>query len=136
MSKCYRQGLALKIASSFLHADVPRVAVGGPASGAINATTVTAKRVVLLYWGFNGTVSPGRVNPSSDTFQMQVNGFAPLLVPQTVTVYIPHNFEYRDGLTLLSDISSAANVRVFGLLLKNPVNDNAIFVGHYVDDLN
>jgi hypothetical protein len=76
------------------------------------------------------------VNANSDTFQMQVNGFAGLLVPQTVTVYIPDNCEYRDGFTLLSDISSAANVRVVGLLLKNPVNGSTVFVGHYVDDLN
>ena len=67
---------------------------------------------------------------------MQVNGFAGLLVLQTVIVYIPDNCEYRDGLTLLSNISSAANVRGVGLLLKIPVNGNTVCVGHYVDDLN
>jgi hypothetical protein len=112
------------------------IAVGGPATGATSASAVTVKRVVLRHWGFNGTVVPGSVNTSNDTFQMQINGFAGLLVPQTVTVYIPDNCEYRDGLTQLSDVSAATNVRVVGLLLKNPTNGNTVLVGHYVDDLN
>jgi hypothetical protein len=112
------------------------IAVGGPASGATNAGAVTVNRVVLRHWGFNGTVVPGSVNTGNDSFQMQVNGFAGLLIPQTVTVYIADNCEFRDGLTQLSDISSATNVRVVGLLLKNPLNGNTVLVGHYVDDLN
>ncbi|WP_348262547.1 DUF4382 domain-containing protein [Telmatobacter sp. DSM 110680] len=112
------------------------IAVGGPASGATDPTKVTVKRVVLRHWGFNGTVVPGSVNTGNNTFQMTVNGFAGLLIPQTVTVYIPDNCEYRDGLTQLSDVSSATNVRVVGLLLKNPTNGNTVLVGHYVDDLN
>ena len=111
------------------------IAVGGPASGATNAAAVTVKRVVLRHWGFNGTVVPGSVNTGNNTFQMTVNGFAGLLIPQTVTVYIPDNCEYRDGLTQLSDVSAATNVRVVGLLLKNPTNGNTVLVGHYVDDL-
>jgi Domain of unknown function (DUF4382) len=112
------------------------IAVGGPASGATSASAVTVKRVVLRHWGFNGTVVPGSVNTSNDTFQMQISGFAGLLVPQTVTVYIPDNCEFRDGLTQLSDVSSASNVRVVGLLLKDPLSSNTVLVGHYVDDLN
>jgi hypothetical protein len=112
------------------------ISVGGPASGAANASAVTVKRVVLRHWGFNGTIVPGSVNTGNDSFQMQVNGFAGLLVPQTVTVYIAGNCEFRDGLTQLSDVSAATNVRVVGLLLKNPANGNTILVGHYVDDLN
>ena len=91
------------------------IAVGGPASGATNAGAVTVKRVVLRHWGFNGTVVPGSVNTGNNTFQMTVNGFAGLLIPQTVTVYIPDNCQFRDGLTQLSDVSSATNVRVVGL---------------------
>jgi Domain of unknown function (DUF4382) len=112
------------------------IAVGGPASGATNAGAVTVKRVVLRHWGFNGTVVPGSVNTGNNTFQMTVNGFAGLLIPQTVTVYIPDNCQYRDGLTQLSDVSSATNVRVVGLLLKNPTNGNTVLVSHYLDDLN
>ena len=112
------------------------VAVGGPATGATSASAVTVKRVVLRHWGFNGTVVPGSVNTGNSIFQMQVNGFAGLLVPQTITVYIADNCEFRDGLSQLSDVSSATNVRVVGLLLKNPVNGNTVLVGHYIDDLN
>ncbi len=111
------------------------IAVGGPASGAANGSSVTVNRVVLRHWGFNGTVVPGSVNSSTDSFQMQVNGFAGLLIPQTVTVYIADNCEFRDGLTQLSDVSAATNVRVVGLLLKNPTNGNTVLIGHYVDDL-
>ena len=112
------------------------ISVGGPASGATTASAVTVKRVVLRHWGFNGTIVPGSVNSSTDSFQMQVNGFAGLLIPQTVTVYIADNCEFRDGLTQLSDVSAATNVRVVGLLLKNPTNGNTVLIGHYVDDLN
>jgi hypothetical protein len=112
------------------------IAVGGPSSGATNANGVTVKRVTLRHWGFNGTVVPGSVNSSTDSFQMQVNGFAGLLIPQTVTVYIANNCQFRNGLTQLSDVSTATNVRVVGLLLKNPVNGNTVLVGHYVDELN
>ena len=111
------------------------IAVGGPASGATNAGAVTVKRVTLRHWGFNGTVVPNSVNTSNNTFQMQVNGFAGQLIPQTVTVYIADNCEFRDGFAQLSDVSAATNVRVVGLLLKNPVNGNTVLVGHYVDDL-
>ena len=111
------------------------IAVGGPASGAANANGVTVKRVTLRHWGFNGTVVPGSVNTGNSTFQMQVNGFAGLLIPQTVTVYITDNCEFRDGFSQLSDVSGATNVRVVGLLLKDPLNGNTVLVGHYVDDL-
>lgn len=111
------------------------ISVGGPASGATNPSAVTVKRVVLRHWGFNGTVVPGSVNTSNNSFQMQVKGFAGLLVPQTVTVYIADNCEFRDGFAHLGDVSSATNVRVVGLLLKNPTNGNTVLIGHYVDDL-
>lgn len=111
------------------------VSVGGPASGATNPSAVTVKRVVLRHWGFNGTVVPGSVNTSNNSFQMQVKGFAGLLIPQTVTVYIADNCEFRDGFAQLGDVSAATNVRVVGLLLKNPTNGNTVLIGHYVDDL-
>jgi len=111
------------------------VSVGGPASGAANSGAVTVKRVVLRHWGFNGTVIPGSVNTGNNSFQMQVKGFAGLLIPQTVTVYIADNCEFRDGFAQLTDVSAATNVRVVGLLLKNPTNGNTVLVGHYVDDL-
>ncbi len=112
------------------------VSVGGPASGAANAQAVTVKRVVLRNWGFNGTVVPGSVDPGKDSFQMTINGFAGVLIPQTVTVYLTSETEFRDGLTALSDVAASTNIRVVGLLLKDPTSGQTVLVGRYVDDLN
>ncbi len=112
------------------------VAIGGPASGASNPNAVTTKRVVLRQWGYNGTVVPGSINASAGTFQLQVNGFAGLLVPQTVTVYVVNNTTFRDGLTALSSVTASANVRVVGVLLKDPVSGQTILIARYVDSLN
>lgn len=111
------------------------VAVGGPASGATNGSAVTVKRVVLRDWGFNGTVVAGSENAGNDTFQMKVNGFAGVLIPETVTVFITGDTDFRDGWSSMADITDNANVRVVGLLLKDPVSGNAVIVGHYVDDM-
>jgi len=111
------------------------IAVGGPATGATSASNVTVKRVMLRDWGFNGTVVAGSENSTTGSFQMQVNGFAGVLIPQTVTVYLADNCSFRDGWTGFSNITDDANVRVVGLLLKDPTSGNTVLVGHYVDDL-
>jgi uncharacterized lipoprotein YajG len=111
------------------------VSVGGPATGAANPQAVTVKRVVLRNWGFNGTVVAGSVSPGTDSFKMQINGFAGVLVPQTVTVFITNRTEFRQGLTALSDLTGSMNVRVVGLLLKDAVSGQPVLVGRYVDDL-
>ncbi len=112
------------------------VAIGGPASGATNPQAVSAKRVVLRHWGFNGTVVPGSLNTANGTFQMQVNGFAGLLIPQTVTVYVASNSTFRNGLTGMSGVPASVNVRVVGLLLKDPVSGTTVLLARYVDALN
>jgi hypothetical protein len=112
------------------------VAIGGPATGAANAQAVTVNRVVLRHWGYNGTVVAGSVNPTNDTFQIQVNGFAGTLIPQTVTVYVGGPTVFRGGLTAMSAVQGGANVRVVGLLLKNPVSGQTVLLAHYVDALN
>ena len=111
------------------------VAVGGPASGATNAQAVTVKRVMLRAWGFNGTVVPGSENGNADSFQMQVNGFAGVLIPQTVTVYITDRTTFRDGFSGLGDLGDNDKVRVVGLLLKDPTSGQSVIVGRYVDDM-
>jgi hypothetical protein len=65
---------------------------------------------------------------------MKINGFAGVLVPQTVTVYIVPGSAWRNGLTAMGDLQSGANVRVVGLLLN--INGQPVLVGHYVDALN
>lgn len=114
------------------------VSVGGPASGAASASDVTVKRVVLRDWGFNGTVVANSVAASAtgvnSAFTMKINGFAGVLVPQTVTVYIVPECAWRNGLTAMSDLKVGDDVRVVGLLLN--INGQPVIVGHYVDALN
>jgi hypothetical protein len=112
------------------------VAIGGPASGAANAQAVSTKRVVLRNWGYNGTVVPGSINSGAGTFQMKVNGFTGLLIPQTVTVYVSNVTAFRDGLTALSSVTASSNVRAVGLLIKDPSSGNTILLARYVDLLN
>jgi Domain of unknown function (DUF4382) len=112
------------------------VAIGGPASGATNPLAVSTKRVVLRHWGFNGTVVAGSLNPAANTFQMQVNGFAGLLIPQTVTVYVSGPTAFRSGLTTFSSVTASTNVRVVGLLVKDPVSGQTVLLARYVDALN
>ena len=112
------------------------VAIGGPASGATNSQAVTTKRVVLRHWGYNGTVVAGSLNPAANTFQMHVDGFAGLLIPQTVTVYVSGPTVFRSGLTAFSSVTASTNVRVVGLLVKDPVSGQTVLLARYVDALN
>jgi hypothetical protein len=112
------------------------VAIGGPASGTANSQAVSTKRVVLRHWGYNGTVVAGSINSAADTFQIQVDGFAGLLIPRTVTVYVSSDTSFRDGLSGFSSLASSENVRVVGLLVKDPVSGNSVLLARYVDELN
>lgn len=110
------------------------VSVGGPLSGAANGNALSVKRVVLRNWGFNGTLVPNSI--ANGTFQMNINGFAGLLVPgQPVTVYTGMGTKFRDGLNSTSDVSSATNIRVVGLLIKDPTSGNSVILARYVDDM-
>jgi len=111
------------------------VSIGGPASGAASASAVTTKRIVLRHWGFNGTVVAGSVDSSQGTFQMNITGFAGVLVPTPVTVYVGDHCSYRFGFGQFTDITAGANVRVVGLLLKNPTNGQLVLLAHYVDSM-
>jgi hypothetical protein len=112
-----------------------RIAVGGPASGATNANAVTVKRVVLRQRGYNATVVAGSVNPNTNTFQITVNDFAGLLIPQTVTVYTDGATSFRNGLSGMGSVTSGATVRVVGLLLKDPTSGKTLLLARYVDTL-
>ena len=111
------------------------VAIGGPASGAANGNAVTVNRVMLRHWGYNGKVVAGSQNAGQGTFQMQVNGFAGQLIPETVTVFVGGNCGYRYGFNGFGDVSDGDKVRVVGLLLKVPTTGQAVLLARYVDDL-
>ncbi len=112
------------------------IAIGGPANGAADPSAVTVNRVMLRASGLNGTVVPGSINLTNGTFQMQVNGFAGVLIPQTVTVYVTNKTGWRLGLSSLNGLADNDKVRVVGLLLKNTANGNTILIGRYCDDMN
>ncbi len=111
------------------------VSIGGPASGAVNPQAVTTKRVVLRHWGFNGQVVPGSVNTGNDSFQMNVTGFAGLLVPGPVTVYAA-DANFHNGLNNVTDAGNATAIRVVGLLVEDPTSGKPVILAHYVDLLN
>jgi hypothetical protein len=111
------------------------VSVGGPASGASDPTNVTVKRIVLRQWGFDGTVVPDSVNASMDTFKMQVTGFAGVLIPTPITVYIGNATDFRYGLNTVSDVATSTHLRVVGLLLKNPTTGEIVLLARHIDDL-
>ena len=112
------------------------ISVGGPISGAQNAQALSVNRIVLRNWGFNGTVVANSVNNSNNSFQMQVKGFAGLLIPQTVTVYTQAGTSFRNGVSTLSDVGTAGNIRVVGLLIKDPISGQTVILARYVDDMN
>jgi hypothetical protein len=111
------------------------VAIGGPASGASNPNAVTVERVHLRNWGFNGTIVPSSQSAGSATFQMKVNGFAGVLIPETITVYLADHTDFRYGLGAWSDLTDGANIRVVGLLLKNPTTGQVVLLARHVDGL-
>ena len=111
------------------------VTVGGPATGATDASAVSVNRIALRLWGFNGTVVPGSEDAPNGTFQIKINGFVGLLVPQTVTVYSAGRTGYRYGLNGISGLTDDADVRVVGLLLKDSTSGNTVLLAHYVDAL-
>jgi hypothetical protein len=112
------------------------VAVGGPATGAVNANNVTVNRVHLRNWGFNGTIVPGSQNTSNGTFQMKIDGFAGVLVPQNVTVYLGQDSDFRYGMGKFGDLTNSTHIRVVGLLLKNPSNGQIVLMARHVDGFN
>jgi hypothetical protein len=75
------------------------------------------------------------MSTAAGTFQMQITGFAGLLVPQTVTVYTASPTVFRGGLTGLSGVPASTNVRVVGLLIKDPTSGKTVLLAHYVDAL-
>jgi hypothetical protein len=111
------------------------IGVGGDATGAANPDGVTVNRVTLRDWGYVGTVVTDSVKPLKDTFQMKVDGFAGQLIPQTVNVYLTGWTAFRYGYTGIRTIRGGDQVRVVGVLIKNPVDGDTILLGRYVDAL-
>lgn len=109
------------------------VAIGGPASDVTSATTTSTNRVVLRPWGFTGTIVPGTITQSPGSFQMNVTGFAGVLITTPVTVYLGGETDYEEGMTGFGDLSGNTKVRVVGLLLKDPSSGNIVLLARHID---
>ena len=117
------------------------VSIGGMATGAQNAGSVSTDRVVLHLSGISGTIVPGSMEPSSGSFELVPDGVNGYLLSDgnpagnPIRVYLTGKTEYRDGFSSMSDIASTGNtvVRVVGLVLQDPSTGKPVLIGRYVD---
>lgn len=109
------------------------ISVGGTAANAASASAVTVSRVTLGNWGFDGTVVAGSQSSGHGTFQMQITGFAGVLVTQPVTVYLGGHSDFRYGCSSMGSLTDGASIRVVGLLLKNPSDGSLVLLGRHID---
>ena len=109
------------------------VSIGGPFSNG----AVTVKRVVLRHEGHNGAWVVGSTDVGASTFQFNSNGLAGVLFNGPITVYCTPFTVFKGGLTGLSTITGTAtmNLRVVGLVLKDPISGQPVFVAHSVEQM-
>jgi hypothetical protein len=109
------------------------VSIGGPFTNG----TVTAKRVVLRHEGHTGTLVPGSANAGTSTFQFNSNGLAGILFNGPVTVYVTPFTRFGGGLASLEDLTSNPTnpLRVVGVVLKDPISGQPVFVARSVTEL-
>jgi len=93
------------------------------------------KRVVLRHEGHNGAWVVGSTNPGASTFQFNSNGLAGVLLARPVTVYVTPFTRFLGGLHSINDRqgTSAFPLRVVGLVLKDPVSGQPVFVARNVE---
>jgi hypothetical protein len=109
------------------------ISIGGPFSNG----AVTVKRVVLRHEGHSGSLVVGSTNVGANTFQLNSNGLAGVLFNGPVTVYCTPFTLFRGGLTGSNDLTgtTALNLRVVGLVLKDPISGQPVFVAHRVEKI-
>lgn len=109
------------------------VSIGGPFTNG----QVTVKRVVLRHEGHTGTLVANSVNLGASTFQFNSNGLAGVLFNGPVTVYVTPFTRFLGGLKGLNDLSSNPTnpLRVVGLVLKDPISGQPVFVARSVEEL-
>jgi hypothetical protein len=109
------------------------VSIAGPLSNG----DVTVGRVVLRYEGHNGTWVAGSTDTGANTFQFNSDGVAGVLFNGPVTVYCTPFTKFKGGLSGLASLtgSAALNVRVVGLVLKDPISGQPVFVAHSVEQM-
>ncbi len=110
------------------------IAVGG--ADPTGSGPISVKRIHLQNWGYNGTVEPKTQNSGQGTFTMKITGFAGLVVPTDVIVYLGPQCDFRYGFGAFTDLADGASVRVVGLLLKDPTNGQLVLLGRHIDGIN
>ncbi len=107
--------------------------IGGPFTNG----AVTVKRVVLRHEGHNGTWVVGSTNTGANTFQFNSDGVAGVLFNGPVTVYCTPFTKFKGGLTGLSSLTGTTplNLRVIGLVVKDPISGQAVFVARSVEQM-
>jgi hypothetical protein len=109
------------------------IRVGGQASAETSLTALTVDRIHLQNWGYNGTIVAGSQNSGQGTFTMQVTGFAGVVIPTNITVYLGPVCDFRYGFGAFGDLSDGASVRVVGILLKNQSNGQLVLLARHID---
>lgn len=110
------------------------ISIGGPFTNG----SVTVKRVVLRHEGHNGTLVANSANTGTSTFQFNSNGLAGVLFNGSVTVYVTPFTKFGGGLHSLQDLTSNPTnpLRVIGIVLKDPISGQPVFVARSVTELN
>jgi Domain of unknown function (DUF4382) len=109
------------------------ISIAGPLSNG----AVTVKRVVLRAEGHTGSWVVGSTNTGAGTFQFNSNGVAGVLYNGPITVYCTPFTKFKGGLTGLGSITGTAalDLRVVGLVLRDPISGQPVFVAHSVEQL-
>jgi hypothetical protein len=109
------------------------ISIAGPLSNG----AVTVKRVVLRAEGHTGNWVVGSTNTGAGTFQFNSNGVAGVLFNGPITVYCTPFTKFKGGLTGLSSITgtTALDLRVVGMVLRDPISGQPVFVAHSVEQL-
>jgi Domain of unknown function (DUF4382) len=109
------------------------VSIGGPFTNG----AVTVKRVVLRHEGHTGTLVSGSANTGTSTFLFNSNGLAGVLFNGPVTVYVTPFTRFGGGLTSLQDLTNNPTnpLRVIGVVLKDPISAQPVFVARSVTEL-
>jgi hypothetical protein len=109
------------------------ISIAGPLSNG----AVTVKRVVLRAEGHTGNWVVGSTNTGAGTFQFNSNGVAGVLFNGPITVYCTPFTKFKGGLTGLGSITGTTtlDLRVVGMVLRDPISGQAVFVAHSVEQL-